>query len=101
MSDEGHEWTRKWVSEVALLRSGYGGAIGTRYAHVGPADFKLDGAGNLRLVLTLSDGTEIDIALHLAGTFSAVSQDMLPEETENAEDEVQVVNGTGTPEDPW
>lgn len=70
-------WTRYWTSTVvpnATFKSDIS------YDHTGPVEFKLDVSGNLRLVATEEDGAEITIALHLAGTFSSVSQEMAEEE---------------------
>lgn len=83
---------RTWRTTVNRIRQSSGGygldsGIAYTYEHRGPADFKLDSQGNLRVeVYPENSDFEVVIALHLAGTFHSVSQEVLPEADED-EDE--------------
>lgn len=75
---------RTWRTTVNRVRGSIwsGEPSSYVYEHRGPADFKLDVSGNVRIeVYPENSDFEVVIALHLTGTFHSVSQEVLPEET--------------------
>lgn len=73
---------RNWRTTVINDRGGrYSDPLAYTYEHRGPADFKVDAAGTLRVeVYPENSDFEVVIALHRPNTWLAVSQEVLPEE---------------------
>ena len=72
---------RTWRTTVTLTQRPLAMGHAITYEHLGPADYKLDDKENLRVeVYPENSDFEVVIALHLAGTFSAVYQEVLDEE---------------------
>lgn len=76
---------RNWRTTVTLDGQRYGSPIAVSYDHRGPAEFKVDSEKTLRVeVYPENSDFEVVIALHLPGTWSRVSQEILPEEIDEA-----------------
>lgn len=91
---------RQWMTRVNRKQAGYAGPIAYTYVHRGPAEFKLDAEGNLRVeVYPENSDFEVVIALHLAGTFDSVSQEELYEPEEDDDENCPCEDcGDGEPE---
>ena len=73
-TDMDREWSRRWTTTVWLGLQMFSPKLFVT-TH-GPANFKIDSEGNLHIQEYMIDGTEIDVALVLAGNFGAVTQEI-------------------------
>lgn len=96
MSDDNDLHKSTWIVEVVLSRGAlFGGPTATSYETIGPAEFRIDDEKNLRVVRYLNDdfGTEVVLALHLAGTWVSVNQFALESEPAIVVPEKDVTEG--------